>query len=469
MKLHWIKKFFFTGVILFMTSCGVDHSEEVANEKSRLNFILIVLDTCRADRLGPFNEEVSFTPNLDALAAESVVFTNCLSHASATEPSHRSLFTGQYVHRHGNNENEAPWHSAHSLAPILKRAGWTTAAFVGGGPLRPFTGLSHGFETYLFSDGPWQDASHANLAYSIRRATLWLSTSPKEPYFLFVHGFDPHTPYIPPEPFRSRHVGTYEGKLDPKGLLGRDDFEPLLKANAIHSEDQQYLRNLYDAEVAKADHDLGKFIQQLGDQGLLDRSILVFTSDHGESLGEHDWYGHARMWEEQLKVPLMIRFPNGQWSARLDDPVQLIDVLPTILSAFNLDIPEASQGLNLMPRIRSEAGPANTERMRLSKFAGWEAIRFDDRWKLIFRRAQGEIAEKHLYDLVEDPGEKNDLYGSPEGTQIAEKMLNRYLNWRAETQEADRRWRSIRLPTKMSKRDRLNLDQLGYGGTDPED
>ncbi len=442
------------GLLLLPGACSRE-------EQPRPNVVLVCIDTCRADRVGvPAGPDASITPALDALAASGVRFTDCLAQSSGTGPSHRSLFSGQYVHRHGMYDHfltEAPW----SLASLLRDRGWHTAAFTGGGYVRRKYGLDHGFEVFLEPAGePWIRP----LGEAVTMAEEWLRRSDREPFFLFVHGYDPHCPYWPPEPWRSRYAGWYQGDLDIRQLCGIRDFRPLLEDGRLGPEERRWLDDLYRGGVAAADAALGRLLGVLEELGLAEDTLVVVTSDHGESLGEHDWVGHTRMWQEQLQVPLVLRFPpdrGGQeWTGERDAPVELVDLLPTILDWLDLPVPAGVQGRSLLPILRGD-GPPPPREWRLAKFGGREAV-VAGRWKVILRRKGGQIVERHLYDLAEDPGETRDLAGTPAGEARLAGILDEYLAWRAATREEDRRFRGRRLRLEHSAAEQAALEELGY-------
>ena len=425
----------------------------------RLNLVLISLDTCRADRLDMYGAGRSNSPRLAAFAAECAVFTDCLAQSTSTGPSHRSLFSGQFVHRHGMHDNyftEAPY----TLAGELRAAGYVTAAFTGGGYVRRKYGFDQGFEVFQEPAGrPYT----RNFPEVLPVARGWLAQAGERPFFLFVHGYDPHCPYWPPEPWRSQYGGWYQGEFSPQDQCGRADFEPLIRSGAFGPDERRYVNDLYDAALASADEQIGRFLDELRARGLLERSLVVITSDHGESLGEHDWVGHTRMWEEQLRVPLMIRFPDGAYAGRYDDPVMLVDVFSTALSALGRPIPDGAQGADLMPRLRGGA-PLARERLRLAEFGAREALRFDDRWKLVTRRVKGAITERELYDLQADPGEQRNLYETAEGKLRFERTYARYQEWRAAQAPDDARHRGRRREIEIAPEEASALAEIGYAG-----
>ncbi len=448
---------FAIGVLL--TACG--GTGEIEPRRPALNLILVSLDTSRADSFSSYGAARVNTPNLDRFAAEAVVFSDCLSQSTATAPSHMSLLTGQYVHRHGLWSNANGVTPSATLASVLRDAGWRTAAFTGHGSFRADLGLDAGFDRFESWTGEERWPFTRSMEDVLPDAEAWLGESSGEPFVLLVHAYDPHCPYWPPQPWREQYAGWYRGELDPRRLCGLDGFGPLFRDQRIGSDELRYLRDLYDAEIAAADAALGGFLDRLRESGLLDRSIVVVTSDHGEVLGAHEWVGHTNVWEEEMKVPLFVRFPQGRWARRLDDPVQLIDLMPTLLSALGVGAPDGVQGLDLMPRIEGRQDPIGDQRMRLSQVGSLESIRFDRRWKIAFSRGGQGPTARRIFDLAADPGEMDNLADQPEGRKLFDVLFARYRDWRASTRAEDRRHRGQ--PREIpSSRDAEILQALGY-------
>lgn len=461
------------GLVLIAAACS-GRSGPAPAVPAGTSVILICLDTCRADRVSAYGEaERTLTPALDELAAESALFTDCRAPSTGTAPSHASLFTGQYVHRHGLEKNGQSFQPAFTLAALLHEAGWQTAGFTGGGYLRRKYGVAEGFEEW-FANGGRDEPGAAlgrgqgdrSIGNSLPDLLEWLDARGEAPFFAFLHGYDPHCPHSPPAAIREELAGWYAGGLELSGLCG-EDFHPLLQSGQLDATARRYLSDLYDGEVRHADQTLAGFVARLRQAGRLDRSLLVFTSDHGESLGDHDWVGHMQTWEEQFRVPLLIRFPGGRFAGRYDAPVQLLDVLPTLLEAVGLAIPAGVQGRSLLPLLRGEEDlPA--DRMRVGQYGGLVSVRFGKRWKIAFRQKQGRTDEEALYDLDADPGETRNLCATPAGKRRFEDLYGRYRAWRAESAEEDRRFRAGGAEPEVSPQERADLEELGYVETGGE-
>ena len=351
-----------------------------------LNVILITLDTLRSDRLSCYGSDMVDTPNIDAFAAEGVRFTNAASAVPFTLPAHSSIMTGLYPPGHGVRENVGYILDERfpTLAELLGEGGWATGAFVSAFVLDERWGIGRGFDHY-FDDFNLREMETANLgsvqrdgAETIAAAVSWLDERPTDrPFFLWLHLYDPHEPYTPAEPFRSRYPG-----------------------------------RPYDAEVAYTDSLVGDFRRALGERGLLDASLVIVTSDHGEGLGDHAETFHGFfVYDSTIHVALMVRLPSGESAGRVvDRPVSHVDLLPTVLELVGLPVPENVHGRSLGPLIAGQDvhwdRPVYSESLYPLLHYGWAPLRAlrTDRFKLI------DVPRRELYDLAEDPGEEQNLH-----------------------------------------------------------
>lgn len=357
------------------------------------NVLLISLDTLRADHLGAFGADRGLTPNLDAFAAQATVFTQAWSQANTTAMSHAALFTGRYPSEVGHPGPKFTLSAgAPTAAEVLTAYGYETAAFTAGLHLAAGWGLNRGFATYRAT------APLGSLWHTAPAAADWLdaraATAP--PFFLFVHGYDCHAPYYDPPPYGvawapkgyrgaavnavRRRIGTelvFDGRLfaedDMLGFLWdlgrprpRDAAgKALLAASAddhawepFEAEDDAYVRGVYDGGVAYADALLGWMMQRLEASGHLDDTVVVVLSDHGEALGEAGRYGHGdALIDAELHVPLMVRVPGGV-GRRVEAPVALLDVLPTVLDYAGATPPAGQHGQSLRGWVEAGAGPS---------------------------------------------------------------------------------------------------------------
>jgi arylsulfatase len=308
-------------------------------------FVLITVDTLRADYLGAYRSDRGLTPNLDALARESLVFTAAYSATSFTLPSVSALLTGRYPEELGiwNNESALP-QSAPTLATELQRRGWRTAAVVSNFVLRESSGLATGFDVYD-DEFPqkeavrrWPERIAADTTDAFIRTLDACTTGTDAPCFVWVHYQDPHGPYTPPGDRRSRYLEIEQGAPDGRRLL---PVHPADYAGPGGIPRYQYLegrrevafyRAGYDAEVSYADEEIGRLLAALRERGLDGKALVAFAADHGEGLGEDDyWFAHgAHLTDPLVRVPLLLRLP-GRPPERRDDIVAAVDLYPTVL------------------------------------------------------------------------------------------------------------------------------------------
>ena len=331
------------------------------------NLVLITLDTLRADRLGSYGYDRDTTPTLDAIAARGVRFEDAITQATTTTPSHASILTGLNPARHGLRRlYQRLASSNHTLAEILKGEGYSTAAFVSAVPLRRKVGLDQGFDHYsdhnVDSAGAGSDdEKHYRPARATNeRVYEWLEDRPRGPLFLWVHYFDPHTPYFAPEEFRRRygvektrlrfqHPSVDTNQMRPNG-------EPRQRPKPKTVE---RMSNLYDAEIRYMDTAIGELLAALGEAGLLENSVVAFVADHGEHFGEGGYYfGHWDVLDETARVPMVIAHADGRHRGSVvEQSVGTIDLVPTLLAWMEIETPLAFDGVDLTPLIRGDPVP----------------------------------------------------------------------------------------------------------------
>jgi len=339
------------------------------------NLLIVTLDTTRPDRLGFYGNADIATPNLDRLAAGSAVFTRALATTPITLPSHASILTGRYPHHHGVRTNGLPPLDLDqtTLAELLSEHGYETAAFVSSFILERQFGLAQGFTRY---DDETHDEA-AVMGYSERRADRttdraleWLRGSHERPFFLWVHYYDPHANYAPPEPFEETSENSYDGELA--------------------FVDQQVGRLLHGV-TASSDQD----------------ALVVVTSDHGESFGEHEEQGHGFLVHEAtLKIPLIITTTGGLAApARIDRLASQVDLMPTVLSLLGLPVPDGIDGVDLTEAPESP-------RVVVAETHYGEAIYGWARLAAIYHRNFKYVdgPNPELYDLGKDPLEQHNVF-----------------------------------------------------------
>jgi len=411
------------------------------------NIILITLDTTRADRMGFLGSKRGLTPNLDTLAKHSVVFTRAYAQVPLTTPSHATLLTGTYPQYNRVEDlgsalrGELPY-----LPELLHQHGYHTAAFIGSMVLAPVRngapGFDRGFDVYdadfhISQAGEDRYQSIERRAEDVaNRAMGWLSRHQEPPFFLWLHFYDPHEPYDPPEPFKTYFAS-----------------EP------------------YDGEIAYADSVVGSVLEVLGRHGLYQNTVIAVVADHGEAFGEHGekWHGMF-LYDETIHVPLLLKLPGERFAGkRVEERVALTDVAPTLLEAARVSIPAAMQGQSLFPLMempKPEAGKKGTKPPDRSIYSetnyphwvlGVSDLRSWRAQKYLYLQAP----KKELYDQSSDPGALRNL--APSAKAVAETLDGQLSDFRNKTSAAPVAQRHLD-PTEDN-----NLRALGYLGSSVDD
>jgi arylsulfatase A-like enzyme len=426
------------------------------DDRSLPNLILVVADTLRADALGCYGAERPVSPNIDALAARGVRYADVMSAATWTLPSHVSLLSSLHATEHGVQAMERVPEELLSLPKVLRRAGYETLAVTEGIFVTPKFGLDQGFDRFQVS--PW------NAETTFGRA---LDALPEHgPFFLYLHSYQPHAPFVSVKRWRERWVGPYEGRL----TLPIENGEWDRLEGGPTPEDLRYIRQLYDAEVAFVDEQVGRLIAALEERGLAQDTVIALTSDHGESFSERGIWGHGTSaFQEQLRVPLIVHAPGRlEGGLVIEDTVHAVDVAPTLLRAAGLDPPRDWSGLALEP------SPPAVERTLYSGFLAQPfhreaTVLRQGPWKLIrFPRDSkdpgDEVLLDQLYHLGDDPLELRDLWtdpgsGAPNPTPFPTELLQDVSRLRARF--------GPRFETRKQEVDdalSAELEALGYGG-----
>ena len=414
--------------------------------------ILISIDTLRADHLGCYGYERPTSPTLDALAEEGVLFEDVTSSAPWTLPAHASMLTGLYPSRHGlkSYQHRLP-EEVSTLASLLSERGWATAAIVNSPNLSRGHGLQRGFEEFI--EFPFSVKQRSPSTLITDRVMSWIEAAGERPLFVFVHYYDVHSDYRSlPEPER-RFVRPYEGPADGSTAqlfaVKRGDL-------SLDPRDVAHIVDLYDAGIAQMDQELGRLVAFLHERGLLDESLLVVTSDHGEEFLEHGSVLHGQTHiQEVQRIPLLLRGPGLPRGMRVATPVSLVDVAPTILSLLGARDAPASDGLDLSPLWRGETGGLDERYLLGEADHGLEgsdvtrSVRHGN-FTLHLHRPTGQ---HRLYDLSRDPEERVDV--ASEREEISRGLLA-HLREREEA-------RAVEAPTRELDSEEIEqLRSLGY-------
>ena len=416
------------------------------------NIVLIGADTLRADHLGSWGHQPSVTPALDRLALESDVWLDAFSTFNVTNPSFASLLTGFYGKNHGVYDLRTPLPgSFDTLAELFSRAGYRTFGVTAATHLSPEqSGLHQGFDGYHV---PWGQAS-AEMA--VNQSLDWLQEV-DGPFFLWLHLFDAHTPYTPPAPYADGQRPAGFPGLEPiRSWLdfrdpGRLDFrDPVLGGH----------EQLYRGEVAYLDRHVGRLLDFLASRGLMDDTVIAFTADHGENLGEQGvHYRHAGLWDATVHVPLMVRWPAPADQARgrrLDGLVQTIDLFPTLLRRAGLEVPP-SDGEDLT-RITGDGRRGRRAVFAEATNGRAHMVRTAEH---LYMRRQGEHflfdSPAFLFDLQTDPEQRDNLAGlRPEIETELGSLLDRWFADR----NLDPNERAV--PVDLAPEEIERLRALGY-------
>jgi len=440
------------------------------------NLLLIMLDTVRADCLSCYGASEFATPNIDRLADEGVLFEEAVTPEPLTRPAVCTMFTGLYPRTHGVDTNTKALRSDFTtLAEILRGRGYATAAFTAASVLSGEYGTAQGFEHYAEPSEPWwylrndfavrrfyiSLTSWANWWIEIRadevnrRATRWLAANGDRPFFAFVHYFDAHWPYDPPAAY---DFVAAEG-LSAVPAPYQDPQERFAPGFRMPSD---YLRMhwlRYRGEIANVDGRVGELLDFLDASGLVDRTVVVLVSDHGESFEHGAYFSHGtRLYDPQVHVAFVIRDPRFGGPTRLPGQVRLIDLFPTVLDLLGVDSGVPAQGVSLVPRMAGvEPGldlPAfcqtDLEDKRPYSGRASHAVRRPP-WKYI---ESPEIGLTELYDLESDPAETMNL--AEEFPEIVDELSSALSEWMAETESLDLP------PVELSPDAEAALRTLGY-------
>lgn len=390
------------------------------------NVLLVTLETTRADHLGSYGYERDTSPALDALAEQGVLFEQVSAVSPRTNPSLASLMTAAYPHEHGVRNLLIPLEPGNrTLAEVLRDAGYRTGAIQTHPRLVAASGFAQGFDRY--DD---DIAAHPLADQACEAAFSWIERAAvgSRPWFMWLHLMDPHWTYDPPSPWRTRF-----GADDPRPAgwyraieEGRERMGDVIFRNRMPEDEVAAFVDFYDAEIRFTDHALGVLLERLEESGLAERTLVVVTADHGESLGEHDYYfEHGDFGTEpEIHIPLIIRAPDGLGAGgRVRWTVANTDVAPTILDLVTLPGEEAFVGESLRATMRRPDVPADrlrfgetghrfheqNDRREVEGVEGkWRWAR-RGRFKMMHRPTLAGGATRSLYDLELDPGETTDI------------------------------------------------------------
>lgn len=407
---------------LILTACG---RNSVGTPSRSTPVILISIDTLRSDHLPAYGYKAVETPNIDALRADSILYEKAYSHVPLTLPSHASILTGMLPADHGIRDNVGYRlsESVPTLQELLKKNGYATGAAVSAFVLRHETGIARGFD---FFDDDVKPLNGENLIGRVQReggetlkvAEKWLGAQGTRPFFFFLHLYDPHTPYTPPEPYFSRY------------------------------------ENHYDGEIAYADSVVGNLIADLKQRGVYDDALIILLSDHGEGLSEHGEEEHGLLlYREELQIPLIVKLPQQRKKgATVATPVQLVDVFPTILDRTATPMPGNGHRVGQSLLTFLDGGPSRpiySETFYPRFHFGWSDLHSLIDGNDHYIRAPAP----ELYNLASDPGEKKNTIDENRRTNVRLRAAIEPFVKEAET------------PANIDPEEAKKLAALGYVGS----
>lgn len=422
--------------------------------------IIFDIDTLRADHLGCYGYHRDTSPNIDAFAERAALFEWAFAQGPNTPPSQASILTGLYPSSHGRIVNkDKVADQAETLAEVLSAAGYRTAAFVDGGLMAAGFGLEQGFDSYD-DNGGGIEIIWPKVAAWLDRELASSGESPR-PFLLLIHCYDVHSPYeITPWRFRDRYLSEL-AEIPPPSFTERMSE---VMANTWKARDQipppqlgptklEYAKAMYDGGIRHVDARFGGLVRKLRTSGLLDRSVVVVISDHGDSFQEHGDLFHEQIYAPVTRIPIIVRFPEARHAGRFAPVVESIDLMPTLLDLLGIPIPREVQGASLLPLL-DDAGWRPKHAFTESPYRGRRLGAASERFRLLLTASTDE---SELFAYRDDPLELRDLSNTRYPRTVA---LRAALEaWRRRV--AAVRWERTEAGP-LDSRTREQLEVLGY-------
>lgn len=433
------------------------------------NIVVVLIDTLRADKLRAYNPASRVqTPFLDAFTPSAMVFTRPLAAENWTKPATASVLSGLYpqTHQSKTERNIVP-NTVTLMSEHFQRLGWITAGFVANGYVSNKFGFQRGWDHWT----NYVREGKVNRAQAVADDVIaWLEKRPaNKPFFLYVHTIDPHVPYIPPNKYRALYDNDpYNGIVEPRGTAKL--LERIKGGLKLSDRDKVRLEALYDGEISYHDDHLQRMHDALKQQGLLEDTAFIVTSDHGEEFFEHNSVGHGHsMYQELLHVPLIVQLPGATdfaEPARCDVDVSHTDIMPTVCELTGTECPKDVEGESLVPLLRGEHH-VRYPSAAFSEFMDGQRVVRMGRWKLIVRGWRTTV-----FDLEQDPRETTDLSDLRPVSLAALKdalslhlgRFDRYDNAAAATGSTATKARHKAADVVIDSETRKQLEALGYMG-----
>ena len=422
--MRYAKTFFITAVISFILILPLAYSQEKKDfDYSGYNVLFVSFDALQAAHTGCLGYFRNTTPLIDEFARKGFLFTQAISQANWTVPSTMSWFTSLYPSEHKvvnkysqyteekkvltNLSELSP--GVVTLAEILKENSYATAGFTGDAGVSLKFGFGKGFDVYI------DDRKFAGLDYSAPPAIEWLKENKDKKFFMFLHGYDQHGQYDPPKGFTRRFVdfdykGPLKGGKEEQGVFREEGLEK--GSIELTEEDVRFWRALYDEKIYDANQRMEKFIEEFEKLGLLDKTIIILTSDHGTEFYEHKRFDHGfSLYDELIRVPLVIYLPGKKGEEVIRKQVRGIDLMPTIIDLLRINVNDKIKnqirGVSLVPLMKRESMDLTAySETDYRLYVHLRSIRTPDGWKFIYNLTSDG---KELYNLNKDPGELENL------------------------------------------------------------
>lgn len=458
------------------------------------NVILIMMDTVRADHLSLYGYERNTTININKFAETATLYTRPIASGDFTLSTHASIFTGMYARQHGaHNKLDLKWHPMplankfHTLAEVLSENGYLTMGIsANAGFVSHRFNMDQGFQ-YFDSRSPVRFYGRTDRFYlrqfirnilsqfalthdyekayrkaeDINKEVFTLLEKVQQvdrPFFLFINYMDAHSPYLPSPPFDTLWPGKEE--IFKPDWYRKTFGEVMTLKRKITEKESNHLNSQYDGEIAYLDSHIGELITRLKERGLHENSLIIITSDHGEAFGERNFMQHGfAVYQDQIYVPLIIKYPNTKEACEVNESVNSVDIMPTVLDMLGYEIPEEVQGRSLLELETLKSRFIITESFPNPLVINWHR-RFDRTERAIFSGSLKYITstagKRELYDLSKDPDEKRNLYNSADSTS---ERLGALLNNWLQTTVAEAELSS---PIKLQRETLRRLRALGY-------
>ncbi|MFB3882325.1 MAG: sulfatase [Armatimonadota bacterium] len=389
------------------------------------NLVICVIDAARADHVGCYGYPRDTTPSIDSLARQSFVFRRHFAQYASTKPSTASLFTSQHADTHLAYGNNPIAEGTFTLADGLGDAGFRTVMFSSNPNAAPGTGLGLDFQEVFDQRDveplveKWDKLTLPQPLLSLFKS--WLGRHRQERFFAYVHLDPPHQPYLQP----AAMTRLFAGERPPSFVKGRFEFpvgDRQTLAEVAHPPLSEWV-NLYDANLRFADWAVGELARLLSEADVLDDTVLIITSDHGEAFGEHGYIWHERgVYDELVHVPLIVRLPAGAGRGDIAGLTQTMDILPTVFDLFGIPYPrQGIQGVSLLPLMAGTAGRVNEHIVSRSDGSPPVYLVRSEKWSLML---WGNGRWRALYDLAADPGQKHNVLA--QRRDVSDRMVGQF-------------------------------------------